>query len=177
MFRRKPVLPETARFGADESARRAVWKSKSLLLALAVTVFGAVSWMSTSTVPEPATTPTNGASLFETSTASTTGQSSVSGSSALTRFGGSYAAGFLIGWAFRRFLKWSLVGGVVVLGIIALARKLGWFELDWALVESQIRHGLDWLKGEAGALREFLTGYIPSAGAGLVGAFFGVRYR
>lgn len=95
----------------------------------------------------------------------------------MTRFGGSYAAGFLIGWAFRRFLKWSLIGGIVLFGVIALAKKLGWFELDWAAVESQVRHGLDWLKGEAGALRDFLTGYIPSAGAGLVGAFFGVRYR
>jgi uncharacterized membrane protein (Fun14 family) len=61
--------------------------------------------------------------------------------------------------------------------LIALGKKWGWFELDWSVVEGQVRHSLSWLQGEAGAFKQFITGYLPSAGAAGVGAFLGFRRK
>ena len=98
-------------------------------------------------------------------------------SPALAQLGGSYVGGFFIGWAFRRFLKMAaIVAGAVFAGI-ALLKGTGWLDLDWASIETQVQQSMVYLQRGAEGLKHFLSGALPSAGAGTAGAFFGFRKK
>jgi uncharacterized membrane protein (Fun14 family) len=91
--------------------------------------------------------------------------------------GGSYLAGFFIGWASRRFLKMAaLITGGLLAGI-AVLEETGWIELDWTTVETQITHAIATAHQGAQGLKHVLSGYLPSTGAGAVGMFFGFRKK
>lgn len=98
-------------------------------------------------------------------------------SSALFRFGFSYAGGFLIGWLFRKSLKLALLAAGAVALAVAAGKYFGLFNLDWAAIEAHTAQSLAWLKGELGALKDFLTGYLPSAIVGFLGLLKGARLR
>jgi len=93
------------------------------------------------------------------------------------RFGGSYLGGYFIGWAFRRFVRIAalIVGGI--LAAITLLKNSGWIDLDWGSVETQVSQAAASIQQGAQGLRQTLSGYLPSAGAGAVGAFFGFRKK
>ncbi|MBU6480953.1 MAG: hypothetical protein KGS09_10470 [Nitrospirae bacterium] len=98
-------------------------------------------------------------------------------SPALAQLGGSYIGGFFIGWAFRRFLKMAaLVAGAVFAGI-AILKGTGWLDLDWGALEAQILQSMGALQRGAVGLKQFLSGYLPSAGAAGAGTFFGFRKK
>ncbi len=98
-------------------------------------------------------------------------------SPAAAQLGGSYIGGFFIGWAFRRFLKMAtLVVGAVFAGI-AILKGTGWLDLDWSGLEIQIMHSMAALQRGAEGLKQFLSGYLPSAGAAGAGTFFGFRKK
>lgn len=123
------------------------WKDKSFLTASLATVGGLGSWLGNLTSPTVA------------------------------QMGGSFLGGFLIGWAFRRFLKAAaLIAGIILAGLAAL-KATGWISLDWSSLDAQISHGLRWLQGEAEGLKNLLAGYLPSASAGGAGALFGFRKK
>jgi len=44
-------------------------------------------------------------------------------------------------------------------------------------MEAHTAQSLAWLKGELGAFKDFLTGYLPSAAVGFVGLFMGARHH
>ena len=69
------------------------------------------------------------------------------------------------GWALRRFIKATLLLSGAAILLIGLGKKLGWIELDWASIESHVRDSFAWLQGQTGAIKQFVTGYLPSAGA------------
>ena len=93
------------------------------------------------------------------------------------RLGVSYIGGVVIGWCFRKFIRFTTLLAAAVLGGIALLKTTGLIELDWASVESHVRESLAWMNGQAAALKTFLTGYLPSAGAGGWGLVKGLRHR
>jgi uncharacterized membrane protein (Fun14 family) len=123
------------------------WTAKSFLAAGAATIGGLASWIGNLTSP------------------------------ALAKFGGSYLGGFLLGWAFRRFLRMAMMLAAVILTCIAALKATGWMDLDWASIETQISQGMRWLQGEAEGLKNLLAGFLPSAGAAGAGAFFGFRKK
>jgi uncharacterized membrane protein (Fun14 family) len=125
----------------------APWKAKSVTAAGIATVGGLASWMADFSSP------------------------------AVAGIGGSYLAGFFIGWASRRFLKMAaLITGGLLAGI-AVLEETGWIELDWTTVETQITHAIATAHQGAQGLKHVLSGYLPSTGAGAVGMFFGFRKK
>lgn len=161
---------------------RPPWQAKTVWVALALMLFGAGLWIKDrASRDNPAIPAPTGGSQFSDSAATGTpsaGQRKLAPSAPATfRFGASYLGGFFLGWTLRRFLKLTLVLSGAAFVLIALARKFGWFEVDWAAVEGHVRHSLAWLQGEAGAFKEFITGYLPSAGAAGVGMFLGFRRK
>ena len=98
-------------------------------------------------------------------------------SPALLRFGGSYLGGFFIGWIFRRFVKTAMfiAGGIILL--LGGLKSTGWITLDWAGIETWITQSLTSLQAGADGLKQILMGYLPSAGAGSAGIFFGFRKK
>lgn len=135
---------------AAQAQSRPLWKSKSLILAAMLVVAGLVWW------------------LVSAATDATS-------SSATSRLGASYIGGFLIGWAYRKSVKTAAMIAAGLVGVIALAKGTGLVNLNWASIEGSITSALAWLHGEAGALRDLLTGYLPDSGASVVGAFMGAR--
>ena len=98
-------------------------------------------------------------------------------SPALAGIAGSYLAGFLLGWASRRFLRMAaLITGGLLAGI-AVLEETGWIDLDWTTVETQISHAIAAAQQGAQGLKHVLSGYLPSTGAGAVGMFFGFRKK
>ena len=123
------------------------WGAKSFLAVAVATLGGLASWIGNYTSP------------------------------AVAQIGGSYLGGFLIGWAFRRFLRVAAMLVAVVLACIGLMKAVGWIDVDWSELEAQVRRTVQWLQGEAEGLRNVLTGFLPSAGAAGAGSFFGFRKK
>ena len=125
----------------------APWNAKSVIAAAVATVGGLASWVADLSSP------------------------------AVAGIGGSYLAGFFMGWAFRRALKIAalITGGL--LACIAVLEDTGWIDLDWASVETQISHAIAAAHQGAQGLKHILSGYLPSTGAGAVGMFFGFRKK
>lgn len=125
----------------------APWNAKSVIAAAVATVGGLASWVTDHSSP------------------------------AVAGIGGSYLAGFFMGWAFRRALKVAalITGGL--LACIAVLEDTGWIDLDWASVETQISHAIAAAHQGAEGLKHILSGYLPSTGAGAVGMFFGFRKK
>ena len=125
----------------------APWNAKSVIAAGIATVGGLTSWAAHWSSP------------------------------AVAGIGGSYLAGFFIGWASRRFLRIAaLVTGGLLAGI-AVLEETGWINLDWTSVETQIHHAISAAHREAEGLKHLLSGYLPSTGAWAVGIFFGFRKK
>ena len=125
----------------------APWNAKSVIAAGIATVGGLASW---------------GANLS---------------SPAVAGIGGSYLAGFFMGWIFRRFLRMAALIIGMLLTCVAVLEDTGWIDLDWASVQTQISHVI--AAGHQGAegLKHLLSGYLPSTGAGAIGMFFGFRKK
>ncbi|MDP1946685.1 MAG: FUN14 domain-containing protein [Nitrospirota bacterium] len=93
------------------------------------------------------------------------------------QLGGSYIGGFFIGWAFRRFLKMAALIAGGIFAAIAVLKGTGWVDLDWSAIETQILHSMAALQRGAEGLKQFLSSYLPSAGAAGAGTFFGFRKK
>lgn len=166
------------------AGRNPPWKAKTVWIAAALMVVGVFFWIkdtvqkpgSSGSPPAPGTT-----SLTDSKSAPESGQNKQAGlkpsSPATFRLGVSYLGGFFLGWALRRFIKATLLLSGAAILLIGLGKKLGWIDLDWASLEGHVQHSLSWLHGEAGAIKQFLTGYLPSAGAAATGIFLGFRRK
>ena len=154
------------------------WKARTIWIAAGLTLLGLVLWVATPPLVETASPDSEQASFTESSEAPEARTiRSLQGSPALFRFGLSYIAGFFLGYGLRRCLKLTLGIAVLFCGVVLVLQQVGWVELDWTGIESQLSHSFGWLKGQAEALKQFVTGYVPSAGAAAVGLFFGARWR
>jgi uncharacterized membrane protein (Fun14 family) len=98
-------------------------------------------------------------------------------SPALARGGASFLGGFLVGWAFRKTLKIALLITISLAALVAILKTTGWIHLEWSLIQSDVNRTLDWARGQAQSLKEVVVGYLPSAGAGVAEAFFGLRKK
>lgn len=123
------------------------WAAKSFLAVAVATIGGLASWIGNFTSP------------------------------AAAQIGASYLGGFLIGWAFRRFLRIAAMLVAVVLACMAAMKATGWIDVDWNALEAQITGTIQWLHGEAQGFKNVVTGFLPSAGAAGAGSFFGFRKK
>ncbi len=123
------------------------WAAKPFLAASATTVAGLGAWLTDMMSP------------------------------ALARGGASFLGGFLVGWAFRKTLKIALIITLSLAALVAILKTTGWIHLEWNLIQSDVNRTLNWAQGQAQSLKEVAVGYLPSAGAGIAGAFFGLRKK
>ena len=123
------------------------WAAKSFLAVAVATIGGLASWIGNISSPTVA------------------------------QIGGSYLGGFVIGWAFRRFLRFAAMLVAAILACLAAMKATGWVDVDWSSLEGQISRTIHWLHGEAEGLKSALTGFLPSAGAAGAGSFFGFRKK
>jgi uncharacterized membrane protein (Fun14 family) len=137
---------------------RPFWRSRSLRLMLLLALVGFLFWLRRIYVAGQAP----GNSLE---------------SSALFRFGASFAGGFFIGWAYRKSLR---IAGMIFAGLLALvglAKWSGLLPLEWDALTQSLHDGFTFFSGEATKAEKFLTGLLPSGVAGLAGVFKGARHK
>jgi uncharacterized membrane protein (Fun14 family) len=166
------------------AGRNPPWKAKTVWIAAALVLIGLILWVRDATQkPAPASAPVapGMSNLSDTkSRADSAKEDSTDlkpASPATFRLGVSYLGGFFLGWALRRFIKVTLLLSGAAIVLIGVGKKMGWINLDWALIEGHVRNSLSWLQGEGGAIKQFLSGYLPSAGAAATGVFLGFRRR
>jgi uncharacterized membrane protein (Fun14 family) len=123
------------------------WNAKSFLGAGATTIAGLGAWMNDMMSP------------------------------ALARGGASFMGGFLLGWAIRRAVKLAVIVAGILFTLLVAIKMTGAINLDWTAIEANISHSLAWVQGKAEGFKEVLTGYLPSAGAGGAGTYFGFRKK
>jgi uncharacterized membrane protein (Fun14 family) len=123
------------------------WNAKSFLGAGATTLAGLGAWMNDMMSP------------------------------ALARGGASFMGGFLLGWAIRRAVKLAVILAGILCTLLVAIKMTGTIDLDWTAIEANISHSLAWVQGKAEGFKEVLTGYLPSAGAGGAGTYFGFRKK
>jgi uncharacterized membrane protein (Fun14 family) len=163
---------------SDRGEWRPPWQAKSLWLAAGLTLLGLVLWIATPRSGTPPPLPEAGTPLAQASgEAVASSVHTAQGTPALFRFGMSYIGGFFLGYGLKRFLKVTLVLSVAALGLLVVLSQTGVLGLDWSTIQDQARSSLGWLTGQAEALKDFLSGYLPSAGAAGVGLFLGLRWR
>ncbi len=172
-------------------AHRSLWRSKLLLAMTAVTLLGVVLWVyAAATRPAPTPHASPAATSLATGlvptdpSAGTAAPGSVvdprlvdEAAPAVARFGGSFIAGFCIAYAFRKMIKVAaLVTGVALIALFALDRA-GMIQVNTQLITDSLERGVAWVRGEAGAMKDFVLGYLPSAGAGTTGIIMGLRKK
>lgn len=163
-------------------------------LAAVITVIGAAMWVyALATRPEappPPPTPTGVSTPATPSSLAPRGERAAAAepveqrhriidrsAPATFRLGVSFIAGFLIAFVARKFLKFTLfVGGI--LALVVLGMKMAGtlpMSVDVDALDSSVHKGVDWAKQEAGAVQKFLTGYVPSYFAAVVGGIVGFK--
>lgn len=97
-------------------------------------------------------------------------------SPAMFRFGLSFVAAFFLGWLLRRFITLTLlVTGAVAAGVIALQRT-GVIGIEGDDIRREAERSVGWLQGQAGAIRDVVTGYLPTGFAAILGGYKGFRH-
>jgi uncharacterized membrane protein (Fun14 family) len=94
-----------------------------------------------------------------------------------TKFGGTFIVGFLIGWAFRAFLK---VMTTVTIAGAAIITGLSYFNvmnIDMTKAEKQYESSKVWVTDQASRLKDAVTSHLPVSGASVLGMFVGFRRK
>lgn len=169
------------------------WQRVLAVLSVVVAIGGA-GWMvyDASTRPEPATaspTPSSGSDFAhgfapttptggdsdDAETPSETDRLIDSASGAVFRLGFGFFAGFAVGYAMRTFVRITLVAaGIAILGLAGL-QYAGIITVDWEMLSGGFETFGAWFTEQTKGLAGFITGYLPTFGAGLAGAFVGFR--
>jgi uncharacterized membrane protein (Fun14 family) len=154
------------------------WQAKTVWVAAGLALLGLVLWVAIPKKGPPPPMPSGQSTFAEASGEAVASQvHTMQGSPALFRFGISYIAGFFLGYGLRRFVKLTIILSLVAVAAVFLMRKAGWIDLDWGTVEAHLSDSFAWVKGQAEAVKVFVTGYVPSAIAVGVGLLMGARWH
>ncbi|MFQ5748950.1 MAG: FUN14 domain-containing protein [Planctomycetota bacterium] len=106
---------------------------------------------------------------------SESGEGAGSWSPLFLKLGFSFFAGFALGFALRFFFKITLLAaGLILLALYGLSQA-GIIQVDWNALEQLYDSSVAWISGQAGTLKEFLTGNLPAAGSAGFGLLVGFK--
>jgi uncharacterized membrane protein (Fun14 family) len=131
------------------------WTAKSVLAVAALTAFGGWQWL---------TGDTQGGALSFLSPYLP----------GLMIAGGSYIAGYCVGWGARRAVKTTAIVAGVALALVGLLVHFG---VDGSAVEHWISASAGWVGQQVEGAERYLLTLLPSAGAAGTGAFLGFRRK
>jgi uncharacterized membrane protein (Fun14 family) len=152
------------------------WQITLLTLALAAVGFGWGHQTYHSLTDSPATTQSSPGSV--SSTDQSTG---IPGSSVLARWsrraGASLLIGFVVGWAFRTFLK---IMATITAAILAAFLMLSYFNVmnvDLTAMEKKSTNATAWITDQGNRLRHTAMSHVHSTLGGIVGLAMGARKK
>jgi len=98
-------------------------------------------------------------------------------SPAVFKLGFGFFAGFALGYAFRAFIKVTLIAAGVIIAALFALQYAGLIAIDWQRLSGGFDTATAWLADQTKDFVQFITGVFPSAAAGLTGAFVGFMRR
>jgi uncharacterized membrane protein (Fun14 family) len=158
------------------------WRSKTVLVALALAVVGLWFWYSdirnslslNESVPA-------GTKTTEPAPASPAGAPQADSPSKWSkpfpwyaRMSFSYVGGYCIGWLFRKVLRLILLVIALAIALLAYGKFAGF---DLKHTQEQVKQGGAWAQREATAVKDRFKHLLPSATAAGVGIFLGFLRR
>jgi len=93
------------------------------------------------------------------------------------RLGFSFFVGFCIAYALRVFFKLTAFAAGGVLLLLFGLQYAGIITVDWSAMGGHYDTLVRWLSAQAGSMRAFVTGYLPSTATASAGLIMGFRKR
>lgn len=93
------------------------------------------------------------------------------------RLGFSFFVGFCIAYALRVFFKLAAFAAGGVLLLLFGLQYAGIITVDWSVMGGHYDSLVGWLGVQAGSMRTFVTGYLPSTATATAGLIMGFRKR
>jgi uncharacterized membrane protein (Fun14 family) len=94
-----------------------------------------------------------------------------------SRVGFGFVGGFIIGWAFRAFIKTMAIVTAVGLAIFWGLTHFAVINVDFSGAEAKFKDSTSWVSEQAELLKERAMTLIPSSFSTVVGAFLGFRRK
>lgn len=167
-------------------SRQPLWTSKLFLLAALSLIVGTGLWIRDALTAVPATPVAegsppsgpnpSGSSLVDNPSPADAPPVSLTDGAPLTfRMGAGFMGGFVVAWAFRKFIRLALLISAIAVGTIALAKTTGLVDIDWSGVERTVTDGVGQATARAGEAKDALLRYVPGGLCSFVGLFVGAR--
>jgi uncharacterized membrane protein (Fun14 family) len=149
-------------------------RSKTLWLALLITLGGAV-WWAYSAFTAPKAAPAPGASAL-VDPGSTAGRARIKTEApGAFRYGASFMGAFLIAYMLKKVIRSVLLIAALLVGAIMTLKYFGILNYDWSSAQQQVEQGVGYAREEGERYRAAVMGYLPSGLAAGAGAIFGAR--
>jgi len=94
-----------------------------------------------------------------------------------THIGVSFIVGFILGWAFRVFVKTMAMIAALATALFFGLSYFNVMNIDLSKAEKQYDSGKTWLVDQAGRLKDAVKTHLPSSGATFLGLFVGFRRK
>jgi len=95
----------------------------------------------------------------------------------MTRMGLSFIAAFVIGWAFRVFIKTMLLITVLGTALLLGLSYFGVLNVDFTKARTEYAGAIAWISDQAERLRDTALAYFPSTGGSMVGLLLGLKKK
>jgi len=161
----KPVLARSA-----QGLRR----SKTLWLALLITLGGAL-WWAYSAITLPRAAPALGAAALIDPGSNAGGARTAPEAPSAFRYGASFIGAFLIAYVLKKVIKSVLLIAALLVGAIMTLKYFGILNYDWSNAQQQVEQGVGYAREEGEKYRALVMSYLPSGLAAGAGAIFGAR--
>ena len=94
-----------------------------------------------------------------------------------SRLGIGFIGGFIIGWAFRAFIKTMALVTAAGVALIWALSHFNVLHLDMNAAEAKFRSGTSWVSTRAEELRDSAMALVPSSASSVFGMFLGFRRK
>jgi uncharacterized membrane protein (Fun14 family) len=91
--------------------------------------------------------------------------------------GGSFVAGFLLGFALRIFVRITMAVVLVGICVMLLLSRFHIVNLDFSQAKTEYSDSVHWVADQAEHVEKSVASHLPHSGSGLFGAFAGFRRR
>jgi uncharacterized membrane protein (Fun14 family) len=95
----------------------------------------------------------------------------------LTRTGLSFVLAFIIGWAFRAFIKAMAIVTALGVGAMLLLSHFRVINIDFSAAEQHYATAMQWLGDQALRLKDAAMAHLPASTSGAFGLFVGLRKK
>jgi uncharacterized membrane protein (Fun14 family) len=95
----------------------------------------------------------------------------------MTRVGLSFVVGFVLGWAFRAFLKLMSMIAALGLAVVLGLSYFGVLNVDFTTARHEYQSAIVWMTDQTQRLGKLVLSHVPGSASSFAGFFIGFRRR